>query len=108
MLREQNEFELLAKFYNNLGNIYLKMGQWEKASKHLNLAIEIFRQIDDKLELGNSLGTLASVYEKDGKQGKALHLYEEAINLLQAFPDSQWAKKLLADFVSACKQLRLE
>lgn len=104
-LREQNEFDLLASFYNNLGNVYLKMERWEKASEYLNLAIEIFRQRDNELELGNSLGTLASVYEQDDKQEKALQLYEEAIKLLQRFPESQWAQKLLREFGPAHEEL---
>ncbi|MAT98661.1 MAG: hypothetical protein CL608_16080 [Anaerolineaceae bacterium] len=105
-LREQSEFDLLALFYNNLGNVYLKMKRWEKASEYLNLAIEIFRQRENELDLGNSFGTLASVYEQDGKQEKAIQLYEEAIKLLRKFPESQWAQKLLGEFGTASKALR--
>lgn len=104
-LREQNEFGLLGFLYNNLGNVYLKMGRWEKASEYLNLAIEIFRQRENELALGNSLGTLASVYEQEGKQEKALQLYDRAIKLLQRFPESQWAQKLSEEFGLQREQL---
>lgn len=107
-LREQHEFNLLAKIYNNLGNIYLKMKRLENAAEQLNLAIEIFRQRENELELGNSLGTLASVYEADGEHTKALQFYEEAVMLLQKFPESQWAKKLLREFGAAFARLRVK
>ncbi len=105
-LQEQNEFELLASVYNNLGNVYLEMKRWDSATDYLNLAIKLFREIENQLELGNSLGTLASVYAQDGQQEAALPLYEEAIQLLRSFPESQWAQKLLREFGAAYEKLR--
>lgn len=107
-LQEQNEFELLAAFYNNLGNVYLEMKRWDSAADHLNLAITLFRERENQLDLGNSLGTLANVYEQDGKQVEALPLYEEAIQLLRQFPESQWAQKLLREFGAAYERLRAD
>jgi tetratricopeptide (TPR) repeat protein len=107
-LREQHEFNLLADLYNNLGNVYLKMERWEKASEYLNLAIEIFRHRDNELDLGNSLGTLASVYEQNGKQTEALQLYGEAIKLLQRFSESQRAQNLLSKFLQGYERLLAE
>ncbi len=105
-LREQNELDLLATVYNNLGNVYLEMKRWDSAADHLNLAIALFRERENALELGNSLGTLASVYAQDGKQEGALPLYEEAIQLLRQFPQSQWAQKLLREFGAGYEKLR--
>lgn len=107
-LREQNELDLLGKFYNNLGNVYLEMKQWGSAADHLNLAISLFRERENQLDLGNSLGTLASVYAQDGQQEVALPLYAEAIQLLQQFPESQWAQKLLREFGAAYERLRAD
>jgi len=104
-LREQNELDLLGRFYNNLGNVYLKMERWESAADDLNLAISLFRERENQLDLGNSLGTLASVYAQDGKKEAALALYAEAIQLLQLFPESQWAQKLLGEFGAAYEKL---
>ena len=107
-LRELKEFDLLAGFYNNLGNVYLKMAQWDKSREYLIQAIEILRHINNKLDLGNSLGTLATVYKQIGEKEKALQGYEEAISLLYAFPESQWAQKLLGEFVPEYEELRTE
>ncbi|MBK8902377.1 MAG: tetratricopeptide repeat protein [Anaerolineaceae bacterium] len=104
-LREQNEFDLLAMVYNNLGNVYLEMKRWESAADYLNLAIALFRERENQLDLGNSLGTLANVYAQDGQQSTALPLYAEAIQLLQQFPESQWAQKLLREFGAAYEKL---
>lgn len=105
-LREQNEFELLGTVYNNLGNVYLEMKRWDSAADYLNLAIKLFRERENQLDLGNSLGTLASVFEQDGQPAEALPLYEEAIQLLRQFPESQWAQKLLREFGTAYEKLR--
>ena len=106
VLREQNEFDLLASVYNNLGNVYLEMKRWDSAANYLALAIALFRERENALELGNSLGTLASVYGQDGQQEAALPLYAEAIQLLLQFPESQWAQKLLREFGAADEKLR--
>ncbi|MCB8979268.1 MAG: tetratricopeptide repeat protein [Ardenticatenaceae bacterium] len=105
-LREQNELDLLGKFYNNLGNVYLEMKRWDSAANYLALAIALFRERENALDLGNSLGTLASVYGQDGQQEAALPLYAEAIQLLLQFPESQWAQKLLREFGAADEKLR--
>ncbi|MCC6607265.1 MAG: tetratricopeptide repeat protein [Anaerolineae bacterium] len=107
-LREQNELDLLAIIYNNLGNVYLEMKRWDSAADYLNLAIALFRERENALELGNSLGTLASVYAQDGQQEAALPLYAEAIQLLEQFPESQWAQKLLREFGTAYEKLRAD
>lgn len=104
-LREQSEFDLLARIYNNLGNVYIKMKRWNSAADYLNLAITLFRARENQLDLGNSLGTLASVYAQDGKKEAALALYAEAIQLLRPFPESQWAQKLLREFGAAYEKL---
>ncbi len=97
-LQEQKEFGLLAQFYNNVGNVYLKMAQWGKASDYLTEAIKIFRQRNVEDELGNSLGTIASVYVQLGDRTRALHCFEEALALLAKFPESAWAQRLSVEF----------
>mgnify|MGYP002625813039 CR=1 FL=1 len=91
-------------FYNNLGNVYFKMKRWDEAAEHLNFAVELFRQTENGIDLGNSLGTFGLVYKNKGINKKALPAFEEAIPLLEMFPESQFAKKLLEDFVPAYEQ----
>ena len=81
------------------------MKRWNSAADYLNLAITLFRERENQLNLGNSLGTLASVYAQDGKKEAALALYAEAIQLLRPFPESQWAQKLLREFGDANEKL---
>ncbi|MCA9943911.1 MAG: tetratricopeptide repeat protein [Anaerolineales bacterium] len=96
-LREQREINLLAMLYNNFGNVYLKMAKWKQAEENLELAIEIFRQTKNDLELGNSLGTLATVYVALNERDLAKRCFEEALALLEQFPNSAWAKKITAE-----------
>lgn len=97
-LRERQETHFLAKLHNNLGNVYLKMAEWEPALENLKIAADTFRKMNDKLELANSLGTMAEVYVKMLEKEQVVLCYEEAITLLKQFPESHWGQNLLATY----------
>ena len=97
-LRECQEFALLARLYNNLGNVQLKLSRWDEALKNLTIAVEMFREMGNDLDLANSLGTLAHVCVAIDNTTQAISYYEEAIVLLKQYLDSEWAIKLLTEF----------
>lgn len=99
-LRERQETHFLAMLHNNLGNVYLKMEEWELALANLKIAVGTFRKMNDKLELANSLGTMAEVYVKMLEKEQVVLCYEEAIMLLQQFPESHWGQNNLATFTA--------
>lgn len=99
-LRERQENHFLAQLHNNLGNVYLKMEQWEPALENLKIAAAAFRKMNDKLELANSVGTMGAIYVAMQEKQQAILSYEEAITLLNQFPESHWGQKLLATFTA--------
>lgn len=99
-LRERQEPFFLAQLHNNLGNVYLKMAQWEPALENLEIAAAAFRKMNNKLELANSLGTMAEIYVARQLNEQVVLCYEEAILLLNQFPKSHWGQKLLATFTA--------
>lgn len=54
----------------------------------------------NKLELANSLGTMAEIYVARQLNEQVVLCYEEAILLLNQFPKSHWGQKLLATFTA--------
>lgn len=105
-LKANHDTELFANWYNNLGNVYLKMAEWEKAEAQIAVAMQVWRDIDDKLNLANSVGTLGKVYGQTEQIERSLSCYEEAISLLREFPESEWGQKLLKEFTAEYEAVR--
>lgn len=91
---------------NNLGNVLLKQERLEAATSYLQNAITLWRQIGDKLELANTLGTLAEAVAAQGRRADAIPLYEEAVVLLSGFPEDAWAGALQEKFVAQQKAMK--
>lgn len=91
---------------NNLGNVLLKQDRLEDAASYLQDAITLWRQADDKLELANTLGTLAETLVAQRRQEEAIALFEEAIDLLSEYPDDTWVQKLQQNFMAQQKAIR--
>lgn len=108
MLREQNEFDLLASFYNNLGNVYVELAQWSSAEENLKLAVEMFRSLEDKINLGNSLGTLATAYVGLGEPEAAKPCFEEGLALLRQYPQSEFANRVIKTYTTAYEALEVK
>ncbi len=104
-LRHSGDTNTQATLANNLGNVALKRGKMTAAAAHLNKAITLWRQLDEQLYLANSLGTLAEVWATQSDTApnreriqEAIHIFDEAIPLLECYPENPWACKLLAKF----------
>jgi tetratricopeptide (TPR) repeat protein len=81
---------------NNLGNVALKEQAWEQARDYLNYSIGLARELMNGINLGNSLGDLAEVLLQLGKRNEALAAMDEAIHVLEGYPENAWARKRLA------------
>jgi tetratricopeptide (TPR) repeat protein len=108
LLRERNNQPLLATLHNNLGNVCLKLSQWEESTAHLKEAIKLFRTLNDRLNLANSLGTLGEVLKRIGNLSEAAACYQEALQLLEKFSDNLWANQLYQDFADVLHQIQAE
>ena len=104
-LRAYNDLALVGGIYNNLGNVYLKQGRYLEAADSLTQAIQIWRSIENELELANSLGTLAEVRTKTGQIEVARPLFQDSLTLLARFPENAWGQKLLRNFKVALARL---
>lgn len=94
-------YHLRGSLTHNLGNTLLALGILEEARLYLDQAIAFWEQADDDLELANSVGTLAEVYEADEAWQTAVATYDQALELLVNYPDHPWAKRLRQNFTEA-------
>ncbi len=102
-LRRSPHIYYRALVANNFGNVLLKQGRLAEAASCLQDAISLWRQANDNLELGNTLGTLAETLVAQEQYTDAMPLYEEAITLLSDFPDDARAKELQEKFLGQRK-----
>lgn len=97
-----------AEVTNNLGHVYLAMGQAERAERYLRLSVELWRKADAQLMLANTLGTLAETVVSTVGPADALLLIDEAIELVGRFPTDQWAQDLHQRFLDQRRTLKEE
>ncbi len=75
--------EKKAFLYGNLGQMFLKIGNWKKAERSLLLNIGLNRQAKDELNLSRGLLSLGYVYFLKREFSKAKKFYEESLSLIQ-------------------------
>lgn len=97
-LRRSKHYYYQALTAHGLGNTKFKQGQYNDAAFYLEYAIKLWRSVDDKINLGNSIGTLGEVREAEGKTTAAILLYTEALQLLAQYPEIDRAIRLHQEF----------
>ncbi len=83
----------------NLANIYLVQGRLPAAEQHWRNCINMWQQADSKLMLANSLGGLAETFVARGNIEQALPKFDQALAIIEAFPDDVWGQKLKVMFL---------
>jgi tetratricopeptide (TPR) repeat protein len=104
-LRQSGHLYSQAVVANNQGNVWLAQGRLEEAEARLRRSIQLWRQVDDLLQLANSLGTLGEALAKQARVELAAQAYDEALDLLARFSEEAWAGKLRAKFTAQRNQL---
>lgn len=81
--------ETLAGLLNNLGLLYVKLGQIGQAEPFLQDAMALFREEygADSLRYASSLANLAAVYEAHQQYDEAISLGEAALAIREAHPE---------------------
>jgi len=96
---------LLAQQANNLGNVYLKQHAYPAAAEQLAYAAQLFRELGDDVNLGNTLGDLGEACLRQGDAAQARQLWEESLALLTKYPQNAWARKRYQDVLAQRDQL---
>ena len=86
-LRQSGNLILQATAVVSLGNVLLKQERLVEAEAYLRLAIDLWRKVDDDLNLANAIGSLGEVLVLKGEAAEAILLFDEALALLERFPE---------------------
>lgn len=80
----ENEPQLAAMFYNNLGNVYRDRGQYTEALNYFNLALDIAEQLDLAYGQGINYVNQAVVHVLRENWTEALASYQQAEPILMS------------------------
>ncbi|WP_420641592.1 tetratricopeptide repeat protein [Candidatus Leptofilum sp.] len=94
-------YHLRGSLTHNLGNTQLAKGNPVQARVTLERATTFWQQANDDLQKGNTVGTIAEAFMEDEEWEAAVVTYDDALALLEKFPDHPWARKLANDFQQA-------
>lgn len=79
-LAEKNQLDnYRALAYKELGDIFKALSDFNSGIAVLNRALELFRNLDDTLELSRTLNNLGNIYLVSGKNEQALEEYKKAL-----------------------------
>ncbi len=104
-LRESPHTYLKSLIFHNLGSVQIKKGDYSIAEENLNFAVELRRQLDDDLRLASSLGTSGELLQLNGKQDDSKAALDEALGLLEKYPDNAWALDMKEKFLGLRESL---
>lgn len=69
--------------YTDLGILYVQEENWSEATKALNKAISLGRELNDARRLSLALIVLGDLFAKQDKKPEAISYYKEAIGIVQ-------------------------
>ena len=75
-----------ASSYNNIGNVYINLGEYDKALKYLKRALDIRERVLSKEhpDTAGSYNNIGNVYIKLGEYDKALEYYKQALDIRES------------------------
>ncbi len=103
-LRRSGNLSYQATITVSLGNVLLKQQRLVEAEAYLRLAVDLWRKVDDELNLANAVGSLGEALLLQGQASEAISLYDEALLLLERSPEHTWAKGLQESFEAERKE----
>lgn len=97
-LQHSGQLYYRAFIAQNLGNVLFTQQRFKEAEDHLRHGIKLWEQVDDKLMLANTVGTLAETLAAQAIVKEARTLFGQALTLLAPYDDDGLAKQLREEF----------
>jgi tetratricopeptide (TPR) repeat protein len=78
-----------AMLLNNIGTIYDRLGERQRALEFFEQALPILREVGDRAGEAVTLNNIGAVYDKLGEQQRALEFYEQALPICREAGDRE-------------------
>ncbi|MBC7695031.1 MAG: tetratricopeptide repeat protein [Burkholderiales bacterium] len=80
----------IAQGYNDLGIIYIKTGDLNKASNNIEKSLAIRNKLGVKKDIASSLSKLANIETEKGQYGKALEKHLKVLKIFEELDNKQY------------------
>lgn len=87
----------MALVFNNLGDVYTQMKEWDTAEDFLQRAVALFEELNDMYHWANSMDNLAILYQAQGDTAVACQLLEKSLIRLQVQEPTPQTTSLLQE-----------
>ncbi len=85
--QERGDEKEAAKILGQLGILYRRRGEWNRAIEYYEKSMEIFNAIGDRHGLAHTYNNLGLVYKDKSEWGLAIAYYEESMEIFNAIGD---------------------
>ena len=96
IVEESENKGMIASTYQNLGDYYLVIGEYDEALDYFKRSLEIYQKLNRENAIAFAQGDCGYVYFLKGDLGRALEFYEEAYPVLRENQPQDWFKVLTA------------
>jgi predicted ATPase/transcriptional regulator with XRE-family HTH domain len=96
--------DLRATALKEAGNLALRQGEYGQAGELYEQALALFRDLNDKEGMANSLTNLGIVADRQGEYKRAAALFEQAVVLARERGDTQQIAKTLNNLAAAWRR----
>jgi CHAT domain-containing protein/predicted negative regulator of RcsB-dependent stress response len=105
LYRKARDLDGEAQTLNNIGTVYLSLGETRKALDKYNEALPIRRALGDRRGEATTLSDIGLAYRSLGETRKALEKYIDALPILQEVGDRAGAAVILSNLGGAYRSL---
>jgi tetratricopeptide (TPR) repeat protein len=94
-----------AWVHMGLGNVSIRLGEYEKAIEFYEKALDIYHMIGDARGEGNALGNMGNASIRLGERDKSFGFYEQALGIYHRIGDASGEGKVLGNMGDTCADL---
>jgi len=87
--RNKKQEALLARAYNNLGNVYWYKGNYPEALNYLLISLRLKEKINDLNGMASSYNNIGNIYSQQGNFTEALENYAKSIKIFESFQNKK-------------------
>ena len=84
---ETNDKSAISKSLNNMGNIHLSQGDFDRALEYYTRSLKIKQSIQDKFGTANSYNNIGIAYQGLHQPARALEYYQKSLQLMKEIYD---------------------
>jgi tetratricopeptide (TPR) repeat protein len=77
----------MAQTWGNLGNVYQRKGEWDRAIEMYERSLETFERVGDVHGMAQTWGNLGNVYQRKGEWDRAIEVYERSLETKERVGD---------------------